>query len=131
MVSGGNPWALPMPDAEYPSGSIQPPPVEPVRPRYITPEELESLDTSPEYKRKHDSNWAPLNAEGLLKNRMHTKPLYGGSGYGYPGYSGWGNYPFYGGYGYPSYPGISPLTDPYGGLPYGDIPVGGILPFMY
>ena len=124
LASGGNPWAAPDPDEEYRQGyrqgSRQQSPRPMSRPRYITPEELKSLEHVPQ--QFNGRNWAPPNFE----NRAYTPPLYGGFGpYGQ------GGYPLGGRYNAPLSPGIGPWMSPYGGSPYGGMPYEGLSPFRY
>lgn len=130
LASGGNPWAIPVPDTEYPQdsrqGAQQQPPAQVYRPQYITPEELKSLERMPEEQKSYGSGRALPNMQGLPRGRRYMAPMVGGSGY-----YGQGGYPLNGVYGYPSYPGANPLIDPYGGSPYGNLPVEELLPFMY
>ena len=128
LASGGNPWAVPDPYEEYRQGFRQgsrpqsPKPMS--RPRYITPEELKSLEHVPQ--QFNGQAWAPRNRRGVFENRVYTPPLYGGFGpYGQ------GGYPLGGRYNTPLSPGFSPLMSPYGDLPYGGMPYEGLLPFRY
>lgn len=124
LASGGNPWAAPDPDEEYRQGFRQRLPKPMSRPRYITPEELKSLEHVPQ--EFNGRGWAPPN-RGLFENRAYTPPLYGGFGpYGQGGYPLGG-----GGYNTPLSPGINPWMSPYGGLPYGGMPYEGLSPFRY
>ena len=129
LASGGNPWAIPVPDADYqrdPRQSQQQPQAQMYQPHYITPEELKSLERMPEERQSSGSNWAPPYRGGVPQTGRYIAPMVGG-----PGYYGPGGYPLDGIYGRPYYPGSAPLMDPYGGLPYGDLPVEEFLPFMY
>jgi hypothetical protein len=123
LASGGNPWAAPDPGEEYRQGSRQRLPKPMSRRRYITPEELKSLEHVPQQFNGRD--WAPPNM-GLFENRAYTPPLYGDFGpYGQ------GRYPLGGRYSTPLSPGIDPRMSPYGGLPYGGMPYEGLSPFRY
>lgn len=129
LLAAGNPWAAPVPDVGRPRDSKQasePPPVQMTRPRYITPEELKSLEHMPREHQAYGQARQPFRSERLRDGRRYRTPLLGG-----PGYNNQGIYPFDGGYGYPSYPGTNPLMDPYGATPYGDVPYQGLLPFIY
>lgn len=105
LISGGNPWAAPGPDKTQPQSWQVPgqqPPMPASRPRYITPEELKSLERVPRPQQFYGRAWAPQDRDPL-----------GGL------------------YGYPSFQGIDPLMDPYGVLPYGGMPYEGSRPFTY
>lgn len=124
VASGGNPWALPDPGAEYayPEPKLQPPPrVE--RPRYITQEELQQLGKLPPERNYFGPSWAPRDRDRLLREGTGMGGLQPGS----PGQYGQGVYPSGSYYGSPY--GVGPLHDPYGGS-Y-NLPYGGILPFLY
>jgi len=93
LISGGNPWAAPGPDKGQPQSfrqvPAQQPPMPASRSRYITPEELKSLERVPRPQQLYGQDWAPLD-----------------------------RVPLGGLYDYPSFQGVDPLMDPYGVLPY-------------
>lgn len=129
LAASGNPWAAPvLPDADYSrdsnQGSRHTGPATTNRPRYISPEELESLEKVPGENKPYSQNWEPLNMNGLLRGRRYGAPLYGPGSFGQGGY-------LPGAYGSPAYPGLDPLLGPYGGQPYGNVPYQGLLPFIY
>lgn len=130
LAANGNPWATPVsPDTEYSrdsnQGSSRSAPAKTNRPRYISPEELATLDKLPDEGESYGQDWEPLNMNGLFRGRRYVAPPYGGTGY----YGQGGYHP--GTYGYPEYPRHDLLLDPYGGLPNGNVPYQGLLPFIY
>jgi hypothetical protein len=131
-ASGGNPWAIPVPEEGYSRDSLRrQSPEQRNQQRYITPEELKSLERVPEKEKFHRPGRRPLNTDGLFNGRAYSAPWYGSGGYDGSGYYGQDIYPSGGLYESPLYPGVNPLIDPYGYSPYWGSPYERILPFMY
>jgi hypothetical protein len=126
LAAGGNPWAAPIPGNGRSQSFAQQAPAMPMnQPRYVTPEELGSLERKPEQLVPKDWNWAPLNMEGFGSGRDYGSPGYNSGDYGrgnYPGNSSYGQPPVFGG---------GSMMNPYGGPPYGDSYFEELMPFMY